>query len=436
MKLRVLEKLGGSPEFRNNFKRVLSGAGLAQLINLLSIPLLSRLYQPTDFALLAYFMSLHAIAVAAMSLPFEWILPNSRNKFRGASLAMSAVYASIAGVFLLGCLGLFVLWLAPPFLDFARWGVSGHFLLALLCGSTFAGISRSVLFSWLVYQGNLTYFAASLLFQALSNVLISVSAILLFSEIVRVPGLILIYGFIVAQVMACSVMIIGHRDTVSILRIVPFRHTLRIGWKFSGLALQSNAVNVMNAFSFSFQVFIIGYVYGDTATGLYSLAARICLAPVAFLSSALANSFWTEASSLAKTNLSGLRSFYIATIRKLTVFAILLCFGLFIMSFFIERLLGAEDWEGLQFMVLAILPFVFANLIFGPTNHLTVYNKQAYQLISDGLSVLGLIVALLLSGWWGLGAPIGVGLAMLIIGFGYLLRGTLHLLANTQAGQK
>lgn len=65
--------------FRGNVLRLVSGTGVAQIIGILSMPILSRLYTSESFGLVALFISLTSILgiIACMHYELAIVLPNN-----------------------------------------------------------------------------------------------------------------------------------------------------------------------------------------------------------------------------------------------------------------------------------------------------------------------------------------------------------------------
>jgi O-antigen/teichoic acid export membrane protein len=87
---------------RNDFVHATSvlagGTAAAQIITLVALPLLTRLYSPSDFKLLAVYLSLVAIAVAVACLRFEIAIPIPKHDSEAAQLlGLSLVSAAAMG---------------------------------------------------------------------------------------------------------------------------------------------------------------------------------------------------------------------------------------------------------------------------------------------------------------------------------------------------
>ena len=73
--------------FARNVWQVARAQALAQALPVLAAPLLTRLYTPADFGVLALCLSVLGIAQAVGTGRFDWSLPNARSTGMAAAVA-------------------------------------------------------------------------------------------------------------------------------------------------------------------------------------------------------------------------------------------------------------------------------------------------------------------------------------------------------------
>ncbi|MCY1556911.1 hypothetical protein D9M68_937110 [compost metagenome] len=91
---------------------------------------------------------------------------------------------------------------------------------------------------------------------------------------------------------------------------------------------------------------------------------------------------------------------------------------------------GAQEWAPAGYVLLAMAPHLLGTALFSPTNHLVVYGRQSYQLISDFIAIGLSVVSIALSAHLQLGIVICTLLISLSVLTGYVIRFFLHLRAN------
>lgn len=305
--------------FRNNFARVASGAVLGQAVAFLALPILSRLFFPADFAVLAAFVAAHALVISFITMRFEWMAPNAKNEDEAAELLNTAFLSTLAWCTILVLPVLFFVEKLRVY--FPDTQISNALLILLFFSSILLAAIRQILLSWLVYTGMLKPYAAGLLFQTLMTTLFGLLVGYFARDILQDNGLILIIAFNAGILTSCAVMVggVGFKKIAPLFKFAVNR-ALGNAKKNSNLAITSTGVSIMNAISLNANVFVIAFLFGDTVLGLYALAHRIAFAPTGFVSTAMASSFWAEAARLSKTSTSELKHFYIKTLKRLAVF--------------------------------------------------------------------------------------------------------------------
>lgn len=413
--------IGGSAQFRDNFIRLASASAGSQVIALATLPILTRLYTPTDFAVLAIFTAALAMSLSISTWRYEWILPNSKTIEEAAQYFI--VSMGMSGVISIMILILII---------FGHYSFPDNFapirnfewilLLGILIGSL-----RSVLNSWMVYIGKLKWLANSIFVQTLITTVLSIVLALVFEA----TGKILVGSYVIGLGFGCLTIIVTQAASLRALFLVKLKGALSLAITQKKLAATSTLVSIMNALTYNMQIFLLSTLFGPAAAGQYSVTNRLSSAPVKLVSSAIANSFWSEATALSKSKPETMLPFYYAILKRLTAIAGLLIFFNIGLSFFIDDLLGGQ-WDGTAYYLLALLPYTVSVLIFGPTNHLTVYNKQIYQLLSDFFSFISSVIVMFYAAKFNLPVWLAIFLASIVIALGFGLRGYLHIRANRE----
>jgi O-antigen/teichoic acid export membrane protein len=211
--------------------------------------------------------------------------------------------------------------------------------------------------------------------------------------------------------------------------VAPIRF-LQIVAKQYRQCLSSVALSLANIMTTSGPVILLIAYYDSTTVGWYGLVFRVATAPIGLITTAVSQSFWTEAASLSKSDPTELRRFYLGTIRRLSLIAAP-SFTVFLLApLYIPYLFGQEEWGGAGYLLAAVAPYLAGMIVFSPTTHLIVYRKAHWQLAIDLVTFIvstGTFTSLALSGQSAAAALFGSSLIMLA---GYLVRFAAHLRAN------
>lgn len=418
---RVLKRIiGGSDRFRSNFMRLSSATFLAQVVSFASLPILTRLYAPEAFAELAIFIAFQSIFLAFATGRFEWQMPNEDTAEGAAPLLVLCL--SLACLVSLGVLIAFLVTQAifPEFLDRLYLKPEYGILLAV---AVFLSALRISMYAWVVFIARLKWLAWSVFAQIVTVNICSLA--LGFAG--YTSGRSLVISYMIGLAVGALIIITAHSGDLGAVMRVRRADVARAFHRHKYLAGTSVIVGAVNAVFLNAQVLAISVLFGPAAAGQYSVAMRVSSTPISLFTSATANSFWAETTQMVKTEPKNIQSFYIATLKRLFILAMMMSVLIFIGSFFIEWLLGDKDWDGTQYLLLATLPQVIAMTLFGPTNHLTVYEKQKYQLLSDCLGLLGAVILLYIMAQIGAPPWLAVFSASCAIALGFALRGWLHI---------
>jgi len=399
--------------FRRNFFALARANIIALVFPILAVPFLTRIYDPSAYALLGVLTAAIGIIAAFATIRMDWAMPNARTDVITASLLFVGVTVLIV-VTILTILSLVVISIFPqvfPRVHELGWIVWFAPLVLLAMGV------RALLQGWLVKTGELNAVAQSTIVQSLSNVGLSFAA--------GLSGLVVI-GLVVSSAVSSWAGIITLFTKVR-KRLL---HTLhRINIKTVNIALRRHAkqasfstgVSILNAVTLSAPVLMFSLLYSPTEVAWYVLMHRMIASPIGALSSALGQSFWSHAAKLAlERNMPELSGVYQGVTLRLAMASIPVTAVCLAGPLFVGTLLGEEKWSGAGAVLAAMSPLVVANLVFSPTNHLVVLHKQHLQLLIDSLRIGLMTIGIAISYIWNLGFVMAVFMLSLGAFLGYM----------------
>jgi O-antigen/teichoic acid export membrane protein len=411
--------------FRRNFVLVLRANVLAQIIAVASMPVLSRLYTSGDFGRFAVFSSAASLALSITTLRFDWLIPNSRNVLSASALmvlGLCAIVLTSTIVFIAALLA--VLTLSPVV---ERFGLgSGALLIPIAMIG--AGLVE-MLQGWFVRSNDLTAVSRSKISQSYANAGVSVVG-----GVMGAGGAGLITAFIVSTWTGLGVLARHARQFWSSLPRLDARRVLATFVSYRREAGWSTLVSLVNATSLYGTVFVLTAFFTATEVGWYSLMLRVASGPIRLISSSLGQSFWSAAAEKARAKqFVELRKLYFRATARLALLSIPILIGCCAGPFIVGPLFGKTEWQGAGYVLLAMAPMLVAMAVFSPTNHLVVYQRQAYQLMSDVFSIVLSFLAIYVSARLHLGFATSVFMMSIAVCIAYGLRFYLHVLANTEA---
>lgn len=420
--IRIFSAKHGS-SFRINTIYMLRANVITQVVALISLPLLSRLYTSDDFGKFAFFHAILGLAVSVTTGRFDWSIPNAKST--GGAVALFQIgliftaLTSLAATLLISI---------AQTVKYSQLTESGIGALAFFIPLAMVGYGVVELFNALyVRNGSLKIIGSVKIVQSLSNTIIS----LLFG-IAKLGFIGLISSLIISAWLAVVVFAREKREIKYKLIHGSKARIFLMFQRFRDEAALSTAVSVTNTLSSSVSIFMIASFFTMQELGWYALMQRLALAPVGLLSSSLGKSFWATAASLARIKAyTELRILYIRTTLRLCLFIIPIVIGCASAPFLIGPLFGSSDWAPAGLVLLAMAPQIIGAIVFSPTNHLIVYGRQSYQLVSDFFTILLTVFVVIVAERMNFGivaCTAGISLSVLL---GYIARFCLHLHANT-----
>jgi O-antigen/teichoic acid export membrane protein len=263
------------------------GAVASQALALVLTPVLTRLYGPAEFGLLAVFVSVVSIGVVPASLRYEQAIPVPVDPKEAAQLLLVATALLVGSSTLLSILiGAYGEAIA------VRFGAEGLVpFLWLLVPTFFCAGLYQVLNLWAV---------RAKAFSKIAKTRVSKNAGMLITQVglgfAGFGSLGLVLGEVVNRVMGMGVLgALAWKHLKQALKSFQWREMISVAqhhWKFPALAAPSA---LLNAAGFHLPVILLAYWFGEAVVGWFALSLRVLQLPVAMVGQAVAQVFFSEA---------------------------------------------------------------------------------------------------------------------------------------------
>ncbi|MBD1228153.1 oligosaccharide flippase family protein [Xenorhabdus griffiniae] len=333
------------------------------MITLLSMPLITRLYSPTEFGILAIFMMLTTILSSVSSLRYELAinLCNNKDKSKVVLFLTTVIYVSFT--VLISIPSLFYSKEISIYLGNEK--LSDYlFLIPILL--ILVNFNR-VLTYWVLRNKDFSLIARIKISQSISQILIQIFGF-------RLGVLGLIIGYFSSQIFGVYTLFKYALKTKAY--IIPKKK--QIVWaiiKYKNFPIYSTWATLLDNFSGKIPILLLTILYNPYYAGLYAFADKILLAPITLVGQSIGNVFYAEASQVKNnTNLSKL---------ALQVFNILvqvispLLVLLFLTAPILFNLLFGEKWEEAGYYFRYLSPLFFLLFVFTPISNIYyILNKQ------------------------------------------------------------
>ncbi len=373
-------------EYFRHFLVLFSGSALAQAINLLSYPLLARLYSPAEYGLFALFIAICAIPAALACARFDVIIPTVRGASRfallwvclAAALLMATVTAALVGLY------------------FRLWDSSQPAYVALLAGGAvfLAGFCSSA--SMLLMRHD--RYVASSRAVVIRTAMTVAAQVGLAVAIGGAAGLILGYciGFL-AQAVALAVAARGlgwRRPRLRQMKAIVQRHRRQIAIDVPGTVIGAGSAQLLS-------VLLIA-LHGPRAAGVYAMASRITIVPMELFSTSLSQVFFQKAARAQEATGSfwGQMKLNLA-LMAVVVGAVVLAIWLFARTV-VDIYLGPE-WALVGDVLIILAPMLaLRSMAVSVATTVFIIRRPAWLFLHNLAAALAQLVAFALALWGGL----------------------------------
>lgn len=266
----------------NHFTRSVAilglGTAIAQAIPVLSSPILTRLYTPADFGILAVFMALVSSFIPLVCGKYEvaMVLPRSQSQgvhLLGIAFQFSLLISSISMVGLLVFKEELLDLLDTPQLD--GWIYLAP--LALLFSGTFIALSY-----FANRQHQYARMAKLKMIRAIAIVTVNIGL-----------GLVgfgfegLLIGSLAGLFLATCYFFYLYRKQLSIRILVWTNKKSVLSRKYKDYPIYNASTGLLNGITLSLPVFFIAHYYSESVVGYFALVVRVVNAPLSIISASV-----------------------------------------------------------------------------------------------------------------------------------------------------
>ena len=264
--------------FVRNASVLVGGTLMAQILLVIASPMLTRLYTPEDFGLLAVYVSMLAITLLLASLRYDLAIPLPKNDVEAADIAVLSLILVVITSFLVAIIVLVSRENIAEILDLPEL-VSHLWLLPL--GTLFGGM-YNVFNRWSVRTKHFGLIASTNIRKTFALLVIQLSAFK-FGGIALLLGQVISHGVGVLRLARPSfndVSLNGIRDAALRYKRFPF---------------YSSPAGLARVLGVELPSFVLTAAFSPAAAGLYALTKRVCGVPAAVIGGAVSQVFVASA---------------------------------------------------------------------------------------------------------------------------------------------
>ncbi|HCX9241884.1 TPA: type 8 capsular polysaccharide synthesis protein Cap8K [Staphylococcus aureus] len=355
----------------DSFLMILS-SGIAQVILIITTPIITRLYSPTEFGEFTIFSNIAMILIPIINARYDLLIVNTKND-RSANI-LSQISFLISLLILLILIPIFAIsaWLYPNFiLDFI-------FIIIML----FLVSLTNIFTNYLNKERKYKVLSLINVFRAGSMALLQIIFGLL-----ALGSLGLIIGFSLSYIAGIT---LGYKTFKKHFNIVRDKEeTKALFLENKNQLVYSTPSILLNSLSFSVVVFFIGILYTNTEVGIYGMAIRVLGIPVTIISLGLSKIFMQQANDYY-IEYGNFRNLLLKFSSILVIVSIILYVPLYLFSEELVNILLGHSWVDAITVIKIVIPLFVIRLIVSTVSlSVIVLQKQQLELILQALFLIG-----------------------------------------------
>lgn len=363
----------------DSFLMILS-SGIAQVILIITTPIITRLYSPAEFGELTIFSNIAMILIPIINARYDLLIVNAKNDRSANILSQISFLISLLILLILIPILAISAWLYPNFiLDFI-------FIIIML----FLVSLTNIFTNYLNKERKYKVLSLINVFRAGSMALLQIIFGLL-----SLGSLGLIIGFSLSYITGIT---LGYKTFKKHFNIVRNKEeTKALFLENKNQLVYSTPSILLNSLSFSVVVFFIGILYTNTEVGIYGMAIRVLGIPVTIISLGLSKIFMQQANDyyIERGNFRNLLLKFSST---LVIVSIILYVPLYLFSEELVNILLGHSWVDAITVIKIVIPLFVIRLIVSTVSlSVIVLQKQQLELILQALFLIGTTVTFVIS---------------------------------------
>lgn len=374
--------------YYRNFLTMLSGNTLSQLIPFIIAPILSRIFSPEEFAVLANFMAIVGVIGIISTGRLELAIPIPQDHKK----AQEIVFTGLIITLLLGLLSILI----PVFAFQISALYKDHQLGNYLWMVPFSVVSFGLLGltnNWNLRQEKFHLLSIGKIAQSIVN---NGLAALLGYIGWGINGLII--AWLLSQYVNIFILLVGVNRKVSYkgFGIVTLKTTLK---EYKDFPLINSLHAFTDIFITQFLLYwVISSYFGFLELGLFAMMNKYVKAPIVLISSSVSQLFYVEAGKAINNGIS-LFPIVKKTVRTSVLFAIPFTVILLLLGPWIFKIYLGAKWEVAGVYAQCLAPMLFLYFILSPISGLPILlNKQKgaflFSAVGYSFTILSLFVGI------------------------------------------
>ena len=355
------ERILPRSRFMRNVAVLAGSSAFGQLINISVAPILSRLYTPGDYGLLAVYASILGLLLVVVSLRYEMAIPLPDDEVAAANL----LALSLIIVIVISTLSGFAVWLLGE--QVAKWTKTPSivpYLWLLPIGLLGAGIYQTFSY-WAIRGRAFTRLARTRISQSTG-----MAATQLGLGISHMGPLGLLVGDMVGRIGGSGTLaILTWRNDRETLKRISLSGMRSAGVRYKKFPLLSGSSTLLNSAGVQLPALVLASVYGLQVAGLFALGQRIIGTPFSLIGTSVSQVYVGEAARLATDNPHDLLKLFLTTARRLFFIGLIPITALAVGGPWLFVLIFGKAWLGAGQYIQLLALMIVAQFVVVPLSY-------------------------------------------------------------------
>jgi len=380
--------------FIANVLKLVSGSVTSQVLSILLVPIIARIYSPDDFGVFQFFLAASGILVVFSTFSYQFAIMLPKTEEDSANVAfLSLILLTFVSILTA---------VIVPFISqdvehiFNNSGISKY--LIYLAPVIFLNGLFFVQNYWLSRRVRYGVIAGSRISNTLSTKIFQ-----LLIPIWSVSPFGLIVGYVAGYGIADLVMLKGVKEDIEVFKKVSIKKMKEMAVKYKSFPLFSSWSTLANTISPQVPTFLLTYFYGTSVVGYFGLANQVVNMPMGLVGAAIGQVFFQKISEVKNGNEKGDMKVIVGEVyKKLISTGIFPMLLLLILGEEIFTFAFGKSWAVSGTYVRILVPWIFLVYLSSPISTLySVFEKQRVWLTFSIILLISRVAALVIGGTYG-----------------------------------
>ncbi|MFB9274569.1 oligosaccharide flippase family protein [Cohnella cellulosilytica] len=359
--------------FRNVIK-LTTGTAISQLILMICSPILTRMYSPDDFGVLAIYISIGSIITVLATGRYEMSIILPQDERDATSLVLLCTISSFLTMILSFVITIYI----SPVIG--EYPVS-QFIYLVPLSVLFLSLTQTLMY-WSNRKNKYKRIAVNKVINSIVMSCIQISCGLIFTLSYG-----LIIGLFVGQLISFILYLFYvYREDREKLKKISLRSVIENLRKYKKFPIYSMPTSVLDMFSNNMPLFILSSLFSYQIAGFYSLAVRMLSIPSSLLGMAVGQVFYPEFVKRLNEN-ADYRSLLFSTWFRLALIGLLPMFVVLLYGGHLFGFLFGDSWVEAGKIASIISPMLYAMFISSPTSSTFIALNAQHINLFFGLAV-------------------------------------------------